>query len=54
MKTVYRSMDNLEKIEKLESEFQRLISLERYDEAQMVKTQIELEKGFSDESTSKR
>jgi protein-arginine kinase activator protein McsA len=47
-------MDNLEKIEKLEKEFQRLIALERFDEAQMVKTQIEIEKGFSDENISRR
>jgi hypothetical protein len=47
-------MDNLNKIEKLENEFQRLISLERFDEAQMVKLQIELEKGLSDENVSRR
>ena len=34
-------MDNLQKIENLEKEFRRLCSLERYNEAQMVKIQIE-------------
>jgi len=33
---------NLQKLEKLQTEYERLLSLERFDEAQMVKSQLNL------------
>ena len=38
---------NLQIIDRLQKEYERLISLERYDEAQMVKSQLETEKNHS-------